>query len=252
MAGFGVSRQAEIDTFIQDQTTGAFHRYFMTEDKDDITLAASAAKDATVLTVSSGHGFDTDDHMLINYGNYYQQTKVMAVSGDNITIESPLGLALPIAGVEVIRGSIEMNVDGSETPVDFYCRPGTNSDPIDVQHLHVFMKDSTDGSTATYGGEAALTNGTFARYENGVDQNLGLYKKNGDFVQFGAVATYNEKAPTDKFNADFAFDLKDTYGIVFRLAPSSNSLIKVSVRDDLTGLDQHRIVATGQITLGEA
>ena len=53
----------------------------MTEDKTDITLTSAASKDDTTLSVSAGHGFTAGgEYMLINYGSYFQQSKVTSVA----------------------------------------------------------------------------------------------------------------------------------------------------------------------------
>lgn len=251
------SGQKEVDVWIQDQTTPPFHRFFMTEDKTDIILTSPISKDDTVINVSAGHGFvfpsTPVQYMLINYGNYIQQSKVTGVSTNAITIESPVGIDLPISGCQIIRGIICMNINGDAgaggTETTYYCRIGANASPVDIQHLQVFMRDGSDGDQSTYGGITALTNGTFVRLEDGVDQNLGLYKANIDFVQFGAHATYNDKAPSGEYSFDFSFDMKETYGVVFRLDQST--VLKCVIRDNLTGLIEHKIVAIGQTTLGE-
>lgn len=246
------SSQKEIDVFIQDQTTPPFHRYFMTEDKTDITLTSGITKDDTVINVSAGHGYTAGgEYMLINYGDIFQQSKVVSVATNAITIASPVCCDLPITGTQIIRGSIEMNINGEVTPVVFYCRPGINARPIDIQYLHVFMRDASDGDQSTYGGLSALTNGSFVRFTNGINQNLGIYKTNADFVQFGGTAVYNDKAPSGEYSQDFSFNLKETYGVVLRLDSSDNGVLSFTVQDNLTGLIQHRVTATGQLTLGE-
>jgi hypothetical protein len=45
--------------------------------------------------------------------------------------------------------------------------------------------------------------------------------------------------------------IKEIYGVVLRLDPELKGVLTFTVQDDLTGLLQHCIVATGQITLGE-
>ena len=114
------------------------------------------------------------------------------------------------------------------------------------------MSDATEGTDALYGGGTALTNGLSGRYENAIGQNLGVYKKNQDFFQFGAERgdNYITKAAGSDYGMSFPFNLKETYGIVFRLSNNSQ-YIKLTVNDDLTILTEHRAVATGQLTLNE-
>lgn len=238
------------EIYTKNKTTPPFHRYFMTEDKTDITLTSPITKGESVINVSAGHGFTgLGEYCLINYLSVTQQSKVISVTDNAITLASPFCCSIPVEGTEIIRGSIEMNVNGATTPVIFYCRPGTNATPIDVQHLHVFMRDGSDGDQSTYGGLSALTNGSFVQYTDGVDINLGIYKKNQDFVEFGGAVTYNEKAPSGEYSTDFSFDMLSKYGIVFRLDPALNGALTFTVQDNLTGLINHRVAAIGQTIL---
>lgn len=240
-----------VNVNIQDQTSTPFHRYFMTEDDTTISLVSAVAMDDTSLILSTGHGFTAGgEYVLINYGDYFQQNKVMTVSDDTISIESPVGINLPIIGTQIIRGTIEMNINGSITPDTFYCRIGNNSQPVDIKHLHVFIRDASDGDQAKYGGLTALTNGLFMRMQNFYGQNLGVYKTNSSFIEFGGIPYYDTKAPSGEYSFDFSFDLLETYGVVFRLEANSKYIMAV-VNDNLTGLTYHRITATGQITVGE-
>lgn len=251
---FNTANQKEIDNWNQDQTTAPFHRYFMSEDKTDITLTSAIIKNDTEINVSVGHGFTAGgEYMLINYGNYIQQTKVISVTDDLIEIESPVGIDIGVTGCQIIRGIIEMNADYSASPKTFYCRIGANANAVDIQHLHLFMLDQSPMDEAKYGGIAALTNGfgTFVRREEkGVGQNLGYFKSNSGFKQFGGISTYDEKAPSGFYSVDFSFNIKETYGVVFRLWDNSD-YISMTINGNLSGLDLHRLVATGQITLGE-
>lgn len=233
-----------VHNLTEDQSLPPFHRYFMTEDKTDITLTSNLNKNTTIIPVSEGHGFTTSHYMLINYESYIQQTKVKSVDGNNITLDSPIGIPLPIIGTQIIRGSIEMNVDGSVTPVTFYCRAGVNAKDVDLQHFVVFIRDTADGDQATYGGLPALTNGTFIRYENNIDLNLGTYKNNENFIEFGAVGIYNDKAPAGEYSQSFNFDIIGTYGVIFKLHTPTDC-IAITIRDNLTGLTYHRAVAMG-------
>ena len=243
--------QKEIDVNIQDQVSPPFHRTFMTEDKDDITLTSGLTKGDTVFNVSSGHGFVAGHELLLLYGSLFHQTTVLSVSTDAITVDSSIPTDVPVAGTQIIRGSIAMNVNGSSTPVVFYCRLGANSIPIDIIHLHVFMVDDVEGTDVLYGGIAALTNGCQVKMVDTVDINLGIYKNNQDFIKHGAVPNYAGKVGGSNYGMDFGFDLKNVYGTVLRLSNKGYPMITFTVRDDLTGLVEHELVATGQLTVGE-
>ena len=243
--------QKEIDVWIQDQTTAPFHRTFMTEDKDDITLTSSLTKGDTVFNVSAGHGFIAGHELLLLYGNLFHQTTVVSVATNAITVDSAIPSGVPVTGTQIIRGSTNMTVDGSTTPITFYCRIGSNADPIDIIHLHVFMIGDSEGTDVLYGDLASLTNGSIVKMEDGIDINLGIYKNNQDFIKHGGIPNYAGKVGGSNYGMDFSFNLKETYGIVLRLSNDNYPIITFTVRDDLTDLVEHEVIATGQITQGE-
>jgi len=242
--------QKEQDVWIQDQITGYFHRYFMTEEKTDIILTTAASKGDKIISVSSDHGITSEDCLLIVNGNYTQQVIVVSVSNDDITINYAIGKDLSIADTTIIRGSIEMNIDASGTPVTFYCRPYVNI-PVDILHIHIFFTDNLEGDDSKYGGIGALTNGSYCRQEDGDHCNLGLYKSNRDFIEHGAISKYTNKAGGGNYTMDFAFNTKEPYGIVLRLDPEKGEFLSFTIQDDLTDLISHRVVATGHLTKGE-
>lgn len=260
MAGFkphiGLENNGGVPVNIQDQYTAIFHRFFMTEDKTDIVLTSPAAKDSDVLNISAGHGFTgSGEFILINYDNYTQQVKILSATTNSIIMDGLIGMELPVSGTQIIRGIVDMNIDASGTSKTFYCRIGANADPVDIKRLHVFMLTNTAGDDSKYGNGAELTNGCYVRFEDGVSVNLGRYRKNYDYLQYGADAAdnYTDKAGGGLFSAQFPFDLLKTFGVVIRL--TKNDSLSFTINDDLTsstqGLAEHRVVGTGQITLNE-
>ena len=141
----------------------------MREDKTDITLTSAVTKGDTVISVSSGHGFTgAGEYIVIMENGYFIQTKVVSVATDDITIQNETGNAFT-TGATVIRGSIEMNVDGS-TPVEFQFNMRQSTIPIDIQYIHVTIwNDATAGDDGKFGDLTALTNGLRAVKENDID-----------------------------------------------------------------------------------
>lgn len=251
---FGQSSHLEAvkqrDVWVQDQTTAPFHRFLMREDKTDITLVSDVAKNDLDLVVSSGHGFVVGNWCLLVYGAYTQQNEVIAVDVDTITISAPLGIPVKITGTQIIRGKVDMAVNAGSFDSVYVCNV-YGSSPIDVIHLHVFITDNLEGDDSKFGGISELTNGVLVRKCDHVDLNLGTYKKNGDFIQYGGSANYTSKAGGGEYSMDFAYNLKEIYGVVFRLDPMLNEKIIVTIQDNLSALSTFRIVASGQTTLGE-
>lgn len=245
-----LQKNGEIDVWVQDQTTPPFHRFFMKEEKTDITLVYPILKGNDTMVVSSGHGFSDGDWALISYGEYSQQTEIVSVDEDTVIITGIFGASLPIDGTDIIRGKIDMVINGSSNDSVYCCRITGNA-PIDIQYFHVFLTDNLEGDDSKFGGIAALTNGVIFYKDATIIQNLGTYKKNQDFIQFGGKASYLQKAGGGEYSMDFAFNMKERYGIVIRVDPKENESIVAIIRDNLTELSTFRIAAFGQTTLRE-
>lgn len=249
MVGFP---KTETDVHIQDQHTPPFQYYLMREDKTDITLTSAVSKGDTVISVSAGHGFTAGgEYMVIMENDLYIQSKVMSVSTNDITIQGSVGNPFT-TGASVLRGGIEMNVDGG-TPVDFVFNMRQGSTPIDIQYANITIwNDAAAGDDGKFGDLGALVNGLRIVKENFINQGLGTYRTNSDFREFGGGVTYNPKSGGGgNFGVDITFDIKKAYGVVIRIDPRIPEIFKCIVRDALQTLDRVRISIMGQYTLGE-
>jgi hypothetical protein len=245
------SKQKEIDTWSQDQVTPPFQYYVMSEEKDDITLTAAVSKGDEVIAVSAGHGFTgTGEFMVIQEGDIFLQAKVKSVATNNITLESPSSSAFTTDAI-VIRGLIDLNVDGSVTEKEFVFNK-RGGIPIDIQYIHVTIWNaSAAGDDGKFGDLAELTNGLLVRKEDGTDQSLGNYKSNSSFRDLGAQVDYNDKAGAGTYGVSICFRIKETYGVVLRFDPDTPDVFKVTVRDNLSTLNKLNISLMGQYTQGE-
>lgn len=253
MSFFKGSSQKEIDVWIQDQTTQPVHYYLMNELKSDITLTAPISKGDSIFSVSSGHGFTAGgEFIVIMEGDLIIQQAVTAVATNDITIGETAPYNFSTNAV-VIRGDIEMNVNGSVTPVNyqFYKRSGV---PVDIQVIHMTIWNAAaQGDDADFGDITALTNGVYAYKETDtVNGNLGVYKNNSEFREFGAEISYNDRSGGGgNYGVDIHFHVKDHYGVVIRFDPDNNEKLWVKIRDNLSSLDRLRVAVIGQLTLGE-
>lgn len=250
MAGIGSNHQKEIDVHVQDQVTPPFHYYLMDEQKTDITLTAPVAVDATVINVSAGHGFTTAHHIVIVEGDNYIQAKVVSVNVNAITIDTLVSVAFTVAAV-VIRGSIEMAIDPTPGYKDFSCIVRLMTTPIDIQTAKIVIVSAGEPDDSLFGDIAALTNGLFFRTTGVANQNLGNYKDNGCFKEFGASIEYTDKGGGGKHSTEILFDMKKVFGIVIRLTPAGTVCFFARVRDALDGLTKVRVSIMGQFTEGE-
>jgi hypothetical protein len=243
-----------VKTAAQDQTTPPVQYYLMREDKTDIILASPVNVGDTVFSLASGpsgHGFTAGgEYLSIMQDGAFLQTKVKSVSGNDITLSEPATTPFTLDAT-IIRGSVEMNINGSVTPnnFQFYLRDAVV--PIDIETAVITMWHTATGDDSHFGDLNALTNGLLFQRSDGTIQNYGLYRSNSDFVELGSKLTYTDKAGGGLFATQIFFDIKDIYGVALRLNPKTADKFIGTVQDDLTGLARMRVSLMGQYTIGE-
>lgn len=246
-----------IDVNIQSQTSPLFQYLLMNEIKTDITLTAPIEVDDEVINVSAGHGFTaaSGEFMVCRNGDSFFQLKVISVSTNAITIESPVDIAYPILGTSIIRGNVNMNVDGSTTAVDFkytFNNDALATVPVDIQSvIFSFQSGAVAPDDGTFGGIAAITKGLLFRKINGENIGLGNYTSNQEFRDVGAIVEYTEKAPAGTYATNIRINIDQSFGQVIRLDPSEPDSILARVRDDIDALDKFTMSILGSYTRGE-
>ncbi len=251
----------EIDVNIQSQTSQLFQYFLMDEQKTDITLTAPISEDDEVVNVSSGHGFTAVDgeYIVIRDGDTFTQAKVKSVSVDAITVTMPIANNIPDTA-DVIRGNINMNVDGSSVPVDFKyssncCGSENPQIPIDLSTIIITMQHGANvPDDGKFGGIAALTNGMYFRKMNGGRVNLGNYINNQAFKDVGAIVEYTDKAPAGTNATNIFFDIETIFGQVIRMDPRLSDFALAQVRDNQSsgaGMNKLTISLVGSFTSGE-
>ena len=134
-----------------------------------------------------------------------------------------------------------MNINGAITPVVFTAGPGAG-DVIYVSGISIWLEDKGSWLKTSFGAIASgLTNGVLVELgRNAVFQEIGVLKNNFDIASI--------------FNGGQAISLKDISGEIaligtqqttplrnIRLDGDNNDLIRVTIRDILTGLDNFSI-----------
>lgn len=247
-----------IDVNIQSQTSPVFQYLLMNEIKTDITLTSQIEVDDVVVNVSAGHGFTAVDgeFMVCRNGDTFFQLRVKSVATNAITIEAPIDSVFPVIGTSVIRGNINMNIDGSTTPVDFKfgLNDPSTSIPIDISAVIVTMQHTAEGGDGLFGAIAPLSLGLFLRKVNGENRSLGNYTTNQEFRDVGADIAYTDKGAGANFATNITIDLEKVFKQVIRIDPVDDDVIYARVRDDLTltaKLTKLTISILGSFTRGE-
>lgn len=252
-----IGSKKEIDIFIQDQDSALFQFFMMTEEKTDISLISPVAVDDIIINVSPGHGFSVNDYLVLWENSGFEQVKVVAVNTNALTIDIPMANAFTLVAVG-IRGSIEMNVNGSGTPVDFCFRFFNNAVvPIDISAINITLQHAVAPDDSKFGGLSALAKGLFFRKTNSAGAlNYGVYKSNQDFRDRGGEVIYTDKGPAGINATNVKLAVRDSFGqsTVIRVNPRINDCLFACVRDDIdvgSGLAKFTTSLLGSYTRGE-
>jgi hypothetical protein len=244
--------KTDYDVFIQSNTSNLFRAFLQTYVKEDIKLTSNIEIDDSVINVSSGHGITGGQFVIIYTSDYYWQTEVKSVTDDAVTLYAPSYLPFPVEDTTIIRGSVDMNVDGSETPVTYkFGIPCSNIDPIDINSGIILLGHSADGGDDLYGGITALTEGFLIRKIDSTFYNLGNYRENRDFKLFGAKVNPVDKPPAGIYGTEIKFLLQGQENFDQVLRIKYGDYITGLVRDDLSPLTYKRFSILGSYTSGE-
>ena len=256
MQALGIGIQKEFDTNEQSQTLPIFQYFLMNEIKTDITLTDPIGEDEDKINVSAGHGFTAaaGEYIVVRNGDQFLQMEVKAVLDDEIMVEMPISTAFPDTS-SVIRGNINMNVNGSATPVDFEYTSDKNGGvnpviPIDINTVVLTMQHATEADDSKFGDIAALGNGFYFRKVNSGKINFGNYKNNQKFRDFGAIVEYTDKAGAGNFSTSIIFNAKEVFTQEIRLDPRTVDSVLGEVRDNIV-LVKFTVSLIGSFTSGE-
>jgi hypothetical protein len=252
----GIGYQKEIDNNPQSQTSPLFQYFAIEELKTDITLTADVSIDDEKVNVSAGHGFTgvVDEKIVIFDGETYIQSSVKSVNVNEIELYIPSDRPINSATAQVIRGSCELRKDASAAPIDFLWKPRQAETPIDISKvvITIFCGAQTP-DLSKFGGAAKLATGMFFRHVNGVRNNLGTYRDNRDFSDFGAHVEIGTKGPGGTNSVIITFDIEEIFKQVERFYPKNGDYFLARSRDNLAvaGIDSMTMTIIGSYTKGE-
>lgn len=236
-------------------TTYPLFQYFgIRELKNDIILVNPISINDTIFSVNSGHGFQIGEYVAIWENSRFEQAEVINIANNNITIEIPFATNFT-TNAKIIRGDVNLNVDGSVTPIDFWFKTYDSIIPIDIQYaIFQFHHGTNVPDDGKFAGITALTNGLYIRHKNGKQVNFGNYKKNIDFKIRGATVNYTQKAPAGSYATEIIIDITKAFGQVVRVNPRTNDFIQLRIRDKIdsvAGISFARVSLLGSFTEGE-
>ena len=198
------------------------------------TLSAPAAQDDWEITVVDGGLFAVDGRFVLSEDDNRETAtiKIVTIVGNVLGMDKPLEYDYTTAAIvtSVIKSA---NVDGSVTRQVFEIMPP----PSELWHifrLTISMTHSSEPSDDRFGGTAKLTRGVVLRHENGVSNNLSVWRDNSDIIEdTGVDLRYAPKTASSDYGTAARWTFKRA-GTVLHLDGSINDRFLAIVQDDLT------------------
>lgn len=260
MSLFGVIRDAitgtalkindagSIDIVWQDSTAPPVDLYFVKIIGAPTTVATATAIDDTSVVLASAAGCSVGDYFgVFNVSgdrNYFGT--ITAIASNTVTLDTPFDFAYQIGDTAACFDR-NLAVDGSVTPQIFSVQVGAGASvSIDITRIMGHLLDSSSMDDAKFGGiTGGLSAGLVLRRVDGDTRNIWNVKTNADIGLICFDKTYDDKAPGGQYGMAFrnTFAGVAKHGAVIRLAPGDE--LQLIIQDDLTGLDDFKVMAQG-------
>ena len=171
---------------------------------------------------------------------------ILNIVGNVLTLDTPLDTNF-VAGSPITAGEVNMNVDGSVTPVEYGTRnPNVGEDiPLifDVSRIMIHFQTSSGIDLSKFGDiTGGITRGLVCRFKDGNYRNVFNVKTNGDMEElmfdfdiFPAIGNQQDSA-----TGRLTFS---KLGAVIRLTKDED--LCFLIQDDLTGLERLTISVEG-------
>lgn len=247
-----VDQYGNLEVAIQDQTTTPINLY-LSESIANITLNANYNIGDKVISINSPVAPVADNLICLKEGSHFFQEEIVSVTslGANnyqVTLRSPLDFAYTTAGGCSIRNN-NLAVNGGVTPRTFTLSPKGLNVSWHINKVIFHCEDNAAMDSSKFCGIAELPNGLVLTRVNGVTKKLLTIESNGDFTEHDAEVIYDDKAPAGVYSlyATKNFNGQNYAGVALYLQNSTNDELKVTVYDDLTGLNHLHVVAIGHV-----
>ena len=208
--------------------------------------SAITSKDR-VFTVDSPTGFIVGDWIYIREGLIYEMLplQIKVISGNDFTVNRPIDRSYTTAST-VDKVAINMNVDGSVTPVAFRLTPPAG-EVWQITRIIPYMLDATSMDDGKFGGMTALPNGTLLRSaRNGAITTAAVWQTNGDMAGDMFDLNYSEKAPAGSYGLRGRWTFTNL-AVIIELVGNDGDYAELLVEDDLTPLDVFSMKVQGRV-----
>lgn len=224
-----------VGVFVQDQTTNPLGLPFL-RSLGTFELASAVAIDDRVFTASTGHGLNVGEVIEFFNIDHFMQARVLVVATDDITIDTPINSEY-LTGVVYNRGSDNLLVDGSSTPVIFRVIPEAVQSG-DMTRIIILLESAAAQAMDfdDFGSTGVLTNGIVLRKKllDGHYINMFNVKSNTDLMLEGFDHIIGTKTTGAYFIARSSYAGQDKRGVAVRLLGSQLQEWQIVIQDNLT------------------
>ena len=234
---------------IQDQTTTPFAVHMNRIINTNLSLALSPTPNTYNFTLNAGHNVTAGDPIAILEQDGIARIyfgKTISVSGNVITVDTPIPYAFSPTDSIVFTFDKEINADGSVTPITYGI---TNffHESVDITRFIFHILDESAMDDSKFGSLPSLTKGITLRKQliDGSYINYWNVKSNGKFAELAYDTKYDAKAPAGYygFSSRLTYAGQEKHGVVIRLEPGER--IEVVINDDLSDLYHFAITVEG-------
>lgn len=224
------------------------NRYFQRQTGDSTTPSVAITSGDTDVTFTDTTGFAIGSLVCLSEGDIYEMLplEIINIVGSVVTFNRPIDNDYTISAA-LNEIEINMNVDGSTTPVSFKIEPIASDEIWQITKIIISMLDSSPMDDGTFGGLTALTNGTLLRpNNNSAVKTIAIAQKNSDFIADMFNIGYADKAPAGQYGLRGEWQFTEMEAI-FEFDEATSDYFEILIQDDLTGLDEFKIKAQGRI-----
>lgn len=236
---------------IQDQTTRPFDIQVNQILSTAYSITVSPTINTRIIELNTTIGLSTDDKIAFLEENGMPQIYfgfITAISGNNITMNSPVPYNFTPSLAVVFTFDNQLNVDGSTTTQVFSLVNSFNEE-VDITRIIFKCTDDVEMHDGLFCGIAQLTNGiTFRKYTN--DGYYIDYFNIRNNAKWGLIAydvqyTDTGKPPSDVygFGSRLTYAGQNKHGVTIRLEQGER--IELLIQDDLTGISGASLMVEG-------
>lgn len=235
-----------VKVLVEEKTSDIID-YYLRRTIQDLSFNGTQTLGSYDIKVLDTSGVSTNNIIRVQEGSRLFQANIISINGNTITTNIPLDYPYT-SNADISEASIDLNVDGSVTPVIFSLEPTQQS----IWHINRFicgMVHNGAGDDSKFGDLPALDRGVIFRQTNGIQHTFFSARTNGELRIRMFDLDYSDKAGGGDYSTFFrrTFGGQDKNGAVIELDPFQNESFEIVIQDDLTSLNKFNCVIQGHI-----